>query len=88
MNKHQIRMGSAVADLIDALETYCCAYYEFQGGPVGNDCIIGDEGVRDILHGINTLLNGDLGQHDGGNLSARLHQIAHEHELADENGEF
>lgn len=87
MDRHEIDMGREVEHLITAARRYAEAYRSHFDSPVGDDGVLGD-GVRDVLRGVNTLLNGPLGREDGGTCSSMLCAIAREHNLADENGEF
>lgn len=88
MDRSEIKMGEQIIQIAYELKSYCRAYQEHFGSPIGGDAILGDEGVRDILRGLNTLLNGPLGQQDGGTLSKMLYDIAAKNGLLDENGEF
>lgn len=79
-------MGNAIRNMLEHLERYATAYKRAFGSDIGDDGVLGD-GAHDILHGLNTLLNGPLGQHDGGTLSREVHRIAKSYGIADENGE-
>jgi hypothetical protein len=72
----RLYMGFAVSSMITALENYVRAYENHYEQEVGLDYVLGDEGVKPILHGLNTLLNGELGKFDGGTLSRRIDEIA------------
>lgn len=88
MSTYETDMGNAIHDMLIAARRYAKAYQREFNAPVGNDGVLGDEGMRDILRGLNTLLNGPLGRCDGGELSVLIYKAAHEIGLADENGEF
>jgi hypothetical protein len=72
------RMGDAVVVTICEMDIYACAYRAAYGAPIGEDGYIGDA-WRDILKGLVALLNGELGQHDGGTLDRRIRTIATRH---------
>lgn len=81
-------MATAIVRLIEAANDYCEAYAARFEWTVGNDAILGDEGIRPILCGLRTLLNGPLGRADGGNLDRQIMSIAEDADLLDSRNEL
>ena len=86
MTKYDSDMGDAIKNMLEHVERYATAYKREFDSDIGDDGVLGD-GLREVLHGLNTLLNGPLGRHDGGTLSREIYRIAEGYGLADENGE-
>lgn len=70
-----IGIERAYVRILEGLEAYCDAYHARYGAHIGSDYILGKEGVQPILHGLRTLLNGELGRLDGGELDKRILRI-------------
>ena len=81
-------MGAAISNMLVYAEKYAEAYRKNFESPIGDDYVLGDDGMRDIMRGLNNLLNGPLGRYNGGELSGLLHDAAARMGLTDENGEF
>ena len=73
------RMGDALANLVNSVESYAEMHRALYGSPVGEDGVIGELGVGPILHGLLNLLNGELGKQDGATLDRAIRTIAREH---------
>jgi len=70
------RAKSPLASMIEALAKYVDDYHKKYKGPIGHDRIIGDEGIKNMLNGIITLLNGELDGLDGGTCDQIVRKIA------------
>lgn len=80
-------MGESLAAMIvqaNSYSTYYTAAYE----PIGEDPIIGDEGMRDILCGLRTLLDADTGAREASDLSAAIARTARDFKFLDARGEL
>ena len=62
--------------MIEGADVYCKTYYARYEGVIGDDRILGDEGIKVILEGLRTLLNGELGRLDGGTLDRKITGLA------------
>jgi hypothetical protein len=87
MTNTQIRAGEALAEIIRQTEIYCSAHRAMFSSPIGEDGVL-SHGATLIMRGVEELLNGELGNQDGGDLSGKLYAIATQHSLIDDNGEF
>jgi hypothetical protein len=68
------RTETPIVNMIRAVDAYI-TWQEVQYGTPWRDWVLGP-GVGDLLEGIRTLLNGDLGRLDGGTLDAMLVDLA------------
>jgi hypothetical protein len=64
--------------VLRGLEAYCQSYEIEYASPVGEDGVIG-EGVLQIAHGLNKLLNGQCRRLDPGTISGIIHKILTAH---------
>lgn len=78
MSYHTVRMGQAIQAMLVDLNAYCHAYRANHGTPIGEDYVLG-EGAKDVLLGMQALLNGELGRKDGATLDRFMRAIAKEH---------
>jgi len=81
-------MGQAIQDAMLAMARYIRAYKAAYGDDVGDDAILGDLGVKVVLQGLETMLNGELGHREGGKLHRGILAIAADGRLLDGNGEL
>lgn len=88
MASKETRMGSAILEMLSAAEDYAQWYEAVFDSKIGTDGVLGDDGMRQILRGIDALLNGPLGRFDGGTLSKAIYKAAKDMDLLDESGEF
>lgn len=70
-----VRMGMAVSSIVRAAETYCRSYKSLIGSDIADDGVLGPA-FCNILLGVETLLNGELGTYDGGTIWDSLDRIA------------
>lgn len=84
---HDIRMGLAIVQMMQACDMYATAYYNLFESHVGDDGVLGDA-LADILRGCELLLNGPIGRESGGDLHKRILKIAEMGQLLDKNGEI
>lgn len=89
MQINETHMGFAIRDILAAVERYAAAYTrKFNDYKIGDDAVLGGDGILEILRGARVLLNGPLSQWDGGTLDRRILEIAEDNNLLDENGEL
>lgn len=81
-------MALAISAIIDAADSYGESYKILLDSQIGDDAILGDDGVREILRGARVLLNGPTGHFNCGRLDARILDVAARHGLLDDNGEL
>ena len=83
---YKATLTSPVGMLIVATIGYLDDYYQRYESHVGDDRILGPA-IREVLHSIQTLLNGELGDLDGGICSEIIQAIAFNSQLTSEKGE-
>lgn len=74
MNNKRI-MGDSVAGIIMACGEYATAHRAQYESNLSDDGVLGPA-FFDILQGVRSLLNGELGAHDGGTLDRAIMSIA------------
>lgn len=80
---HKDMMGLMVETIVNAAGNYAARHAEMYGSPIGHDYVFGPA-LADILRGARTLLNGECGRLDCGNMDARILRVAQEAELNEE----
>jgi len=70
------RTKSPISSIIESIAKYIDDYHKKYQSPIGHDRIIGDEGVKKMLNGIISLLNGELDGLDAGTCDQIVRKIA------------
>ncbi len=69
-------LGSPIAQLIRGAVIYIDAYQDRFHSRIAEDRILGEQGIRPILEGLFTMLNGELNGLDGGVLDGLLRDVS------------
>ena len=70
-----VRFEIPISGFLKAIQDYASLYEERFEGVIGNDGVLGD-GLKDIIQGLRTLLNGDCGRIDCGTIDSKLCELA------------
>lgn len=76
-NPHGVE--KAILGILTSIHDYCRSYrYRCDYQNVGDDSILGDEGIKPMLKAVQVLLNGPTGRLDCGTIDTVLFDIARE----------
>lgn len=65
-----------IVSMLNAIKDYAELYQAEYHSSVGQDYVLGDEGIKPMLQALLTLLNGEIGRLDGGMMDREIREVA------------